>query len=104
VSSGAESVVRLGNDALIAMAHRELLDALPRVRGARLTRATVIREPKATFSLAPDQPPRPDTITPVPRFFLAGDWLATGLPATIESAVRSGHSAATAALGSLVIG
>jgi hydroxysqualene dehydroxylase len=99
VSSGAEPVLRLGNDALVAMAHEELLDALPRVRAARLTRATVIREPKATFSLAPGQPARPDTVTPIPHFFLAGDWLATGLPATIESAVRSGHSAAQACIG-----
>jgi hypothetical protein len=30
----------------------------------------------------------------VKGFFLAGDWLDTGLPATIESAVRSGHNAA----------
>ncbi len=104
VSSGAEPVLRLANYELVALAHRELLDALPPVRRARLTRATVIREPRATFSLAPGQPARPDTVTAVPRFFLAGDWLATGLPATIESAVRSGHSAAEAALGNLVIG
>jgi hypothetical protein len=104
VSSGAEPVLRLANHELVALAHRELLDALPPVRRARLTRATVIREPRATFSLAPGQPARPDTVTAVPRFFLAGDWLATGLPATIESAVRSGHSAANAVLGNLVIG
>ena len=107
VSSGAEPILRLDNVELVAMARRELVEALPRARDARLTRATVIREPKATFSLAPGQPARPDTITPVPRFFLAGDWLATGLPATIESAVRSGHAAASAVLsewGNQVIG
>jgi len=98
VSSGASAVLRLDNDALVAMAHGELLDALPAARAARLNRATVIREPNATFSLAPGQPPRPDTATPVPHLFLAGDWLATGLPATIESAVRSGHAAADAAI------
>jgi hydroxysqualene dehydroxylase len=103
VSSGAESVLRLANHELVALAHGELLEALPPVRRARLTRATVIREPRATFSIAPGQPARPDTVTAVPRFFLAGDWLDTGLPATIESAVRSGHSAAHAALGHLVI-
>jgi hydroxysqualene dehydroxylase len=57
-------------------------------------RATVVREPRATFSLAPGQPPRPRAATPLDRFFLAGDWTDTGLPATIESAVRSGHVAA----------
>ena len=37
---------------------------------------------------------RPSTETDVPGFLLAGDWIDTGLPATIESAVRSGHRAA----------
>jgi hydroxysqualene dehydroxylase len=99
VSSGAESTMQLDNRTLVGIAHRELLDALPAVRRARLVRATVIREPNATFSLAPGQPARPDTVTALPHLFLAGDWIATGLPATIESAVRSGHQAAYAALG-----
>ena len=64
---------------------------------SRLLRATVIREPRATFSLAPGQPRRPETVTPVRGLYLAGDWIETGLPATIESAVRSGHRAADAA-------
>jgi uncharacterized protein with NAD-binding domain and iron-sulfur cluster len=98
VSSGAESVFRLTNDELIAAAHQELLDALPRVRSAALVRATVIREPRATFSLAPGQPARPATRTPLGRLVLAGDWIDTGLPATIESAVCSGHRAADAVL------
>ena len=49
-------------------------------------------------ALAPGQPPRPSTRTAVPGLFLAGDWIATGLPATIESAVVSGHLAADAVL------
>jgi zeta-carotene desaturase len=96
VSSGAEPVLRLENPDLIAMAHNELLEALPLVRRARLTRATVIRELRATFSLAPGQPARPRTVTALRGFYLAGDWIETGLPATIESAVRSGHAAADA--------
>ena len=99
VSSGASPLVNQTNDQLVAAAHRELLEAVPGIRAARLLRATVIREPRATFSLAPGQPRRPETETPVRGFLLAGDWLATGLPGTIESAVRSGHRAATLALG-----
>jgi uncharacterized protein with NAD-binding domain and iron-sulfur cluster len=57
-----------------------------------------VREPRATFSLAPGEPPRPGTGTPVRGFYLAGDWIDTGLPGTIESAVASGHRAAEAAL------
>jgi squalene-associated FAD-dependent desaturase len=94
VSSGASALVEQSNPELIDTAHRELLEALPRVRAARLLRATVIREPRATFSLAPGQPERPPTETPVRGLYLAGDWIATGLPATIESAVMSGHRAA----------
>ena len=103
VSSGASPLVAMANDQLVATAHQELLEALPDIRAARLLRATVIREPHATFSLAPGQPARPSTTTPVRRLFLAGDWIDTGLPATIESAVRAGHLAATAASGHLVI-
>jgi squalene-associated FAD-dependent desaturase len=97
VSSGAEAMARRTNDELIAVAHDELLNAFPRARTVTVRRATVVREPRATFSLAPGQPRRPDTVTPVRGLFLAGDWIETGLPATIESAVRSGHRAADAA-------
>jgi squalene-associated FAD-dependent desaturase len=94
VSSGASRLVGHTNQALIGLAHDELVAALPRARAARLVRAAVVREPRATFSLAPGQPSRPSTVTPVRGLFLAGDWIDTGLPATIESAVRSGHAAA----------
>ena len=94
VSSGASPLVDKTNAELIEAAHRELMEAMPQVRAAALVRATVIREPKATFSLAPGEPRRPDTATRVPGLFLAGDWIDTGLPATIESAVRAGHRAA----------
>ena len=99
VSSGADRLVNRPNDQLIAAAHRELLEAIPGVRPARLLRSTVVRERRATFSLAPGQPARPATVTDVRGLFLAGDWIDTGLPATIESAVRSGHRAAEAVLG-----
>jgi squalene-associated FAD-dependent desaturase len=94
VSSGAGAILARTNQDLIADAHVEILEAIPRARRAKLTRATVIREPRATFSLAPGQPQRPATATPIRGLALAGDWIDTGLPATIESAVRSGHMAA----------
>jgi len=97
VSSGASPLVTLANQDLIRLAFDEILDAFPAARSCQLLRATVVREPHATFSLAPGQPARPDTVTPVRGLYLAGDWIATGLPATIESAVRSGHRAADAA-------
>jgi hydroxysqualene dehydroxylase len=101
VCSGAAEVVDRGNDELIALAVRELSGAVPAAAPARLLRGTAVRERRATFSLAAGQPPRPPTTTALEGFFLAGDWTATGLPATIESAVVSGHRAARAVLDTL---
>jgi zeta-carotene desaturase len=98
VSSGAAEVFRRPSDELIAIALDEVCDALPGTRPSALVRAAVVREPNATFSLAPGLPARPSTTTAVPGLFLAGDWVDTGLPATIESAVVSGHWAADAVL------
>jgi hydroxysqualene dehydroxylase len=97
VSSAAGDVVPASNAELTELAMRELREALPEARGASLLRAVVVRERRATFSVAPGQPARPGTRTPLRGVFLAGDWIDTGLPATIESAVMSGHWAAAAA-------
>jgi squalene-associated FAD-dependent desaturase len=99
VTSGASSILERSNDDLVALAMDELAAALPAARDARVLRAGVVREPHATFSLAPGQPARPRAETPLRGFYLAGDWIDTGLPATIESAVRSGHRAADACIG-----
>jgi uncharacterized protein with NAD-binding domain and iron-sulfur cluster len=68
------------------------------MRGLQVRRSVVVREPRATFSLAPNGPPRPAARTSLRGLFLAGDWTDTGLPGTIEGAVRSGHAAAEAAM------
>jgi predicted NAD/FAD-dependent oxidoreductase len=94
VSSGATRLALLGNDELTAIAAREVEQAIPGARQARLLRGTVVREKQATFSLAPAQPARPGSATAVEGLYLAGDWTDTGLPGTIESAVVSGHTAA----------
>ena len=94
VSSGASAVVAQSNEILASRARSELASALPSADGAELLRSVVVRERRATFSLAPGQPRRPDTKTAVRGLLLAGDWVETGLPATIEGAVVSGHRAA----------
>lgn len=96
VASGADAIVGQDADALVAAAAAELAAALPGAATARLVRGTVVREKRATFSLAPGAPARPGTLTGVPGLLLAGDWIDTGLPGTIESAVVSGHRAAQA--------
>jgi hypothetical protein len=55
----------------------------------------VVRERRATFAALPQEDAkRPGAHTRWPNLFLAGDWTATGLPATIEGAVRSGNRVA----------
>jgi len=72
---------------------------LPRLRTAELKEFFVTREPHATFAPAPgSRELRPGAITALPGLFLAGAWTATGWPATMEGAVRSGEAAATALL------
>jgi len=68
---------------------------LPATRKAKLLHSLIIKERFATFSPSPEaEPLRPQTRTPIRNLFLAGDWTATGLPATIEGAVQSGYTAA----------
>ena len=64
---------------------------------AKLEKAHVVKEMRATFSAAPDtEALRPGPRTAVPNLFLAGDWTRSGWPATMEGAVRSGYIAAEA--------
>lgn len=98
VASAADVLAGRTAAQLIDVASREVDGALPAARTATLRRATVIREKRATFSLAPGQPARPGVVTPIAGLYLAGDWIDTGLPGTIESAVAAGHRAAQSAL------
>ena len=80
---------------LVALAEDALRRHFPAMAGATVTRSLVLREPDATFASDPGaEELRPGNATPVPGLFLAGDWTQTGLPATIEGAVRSGNAAA----------
>ncbi len=96
VASGAADLAGRPDEELIALAIEHLIEALPAARAARLVQACVVRQERATFSLAPGEPPRPATVSPLAGLFLAGDWIDTGLPATIESAALSGHRASDA--------
>jgi len=59
----------------------------------------IVRERQATFAATPaQQAKRPPAQTAWRNVFLAGDWTSTGLPATIEGAIRSGNKAAGLAL------
>ena len=78
-----------------ALAEAALRRYFPSMAGAAVSRTLVLREAEATFSCDPaSEEIRPGAATPVRGLFLAGDWTDTGLPATIEGAVRSGRTAA----------
>ncbi|MFF0205572.1 hydroxysqualene dehydroxylase HpnE [Streptomyces sp. NPDC005017] len=80
----------------------ELERLLPLTRGAEVLDFFVTRERTATFAPAPGVGRlRPGAHTKAPGLYLAGSWTATGWPATMESAVRSGVGAADAALSAL---
>jgi len=99
VLSGAHRHIKRGKEELLATALRELGDLFPEAQKAKLHHTLVIKERFATFSPTWEaEQVRPTARTPVRGLYLAGDWTATGLPATIESAVQSGYTAVRAIL------
>jgi squalene-associated FAD-dependent desaturase len=97
VVSASRSLLETPRAEVIALALRELAEFFPRVGQARLEKAHVIKEARATFSARPGVDAlRPLARTVIPNLFLAGDWTRTGWPATMEGAVRSGYLAAEA--------
>jgi squalene-associated FAD-dependent desaturase len=100
VVSASKSLVEKSRQEIIDLALAELAEFFPAVREAKLVKAAVIKEVYATYSIAPGlDAVRPTASTAWPRVFLAGDWTATGWPATMEGAVRSGYLAAEALAG-----
>ena len=78
---------------LVELCHAELAAVWPQLASARLLRGAATRDPEATFVPAPGLH-RPGPATTRPNLVIAGAWTATGWPATMESAVRSGRAAA----------
>jgi uncharacterized protein with NAD-binding domain and iron-sulfur cluster len=77
----------------------ELARLLPGARSARLLRARMVTEHRAVIAVLPGADRhRPGVRTDVPGLYLAGDWVRTGWPSTMEGAVRSGWLAAEAVL------
>lgn len=97
VVSASKSLVGMQRQEVIDLALRELANYFPAVRDARLLKAAVIKEVRATFSVVPGiDAHRPGPSTQWPGLFLAGDWTNTEWPSTMEGAVRSGYLAAEA--------
>jgi hypothetical protein len=96
--SAANRFAAMGSDEIAA----RVWDELQRVFGisGKIPPFRVLREKRATFAATPAQlRRRPGVRSKNPNWMLAGDWTDTGLPATIEGAIRSGNAAAVAILG-----
>lgn len=97
VVSASKSMVQMDRQQIIDLALKELAGFFPAVQHATLLKAAVVKEVRATYSIRPELDLlRPTPASPWPHIFLAGDWVATGWPATMEGAVRSGYLAAEA--------
>jgi uncharacterized protein with NAD-binding domain and iron-sulfur cluster len=97
VVSATRSFAALPREAAIRQSLKELAEFFPRVKEAKLEKAALVKEMRATFGVPPGiDALRPHSVSPWPNLFLAGDWTATGWPSTMESAARSGHLAAEA--------
>jgi len=99
VVSAAATMKGLGGQEIQNRIVAELRHLFPTAMYARLCKARVVTEHAATFSPVPGVDRwRPSQETPINNLVLAGDWTATGWPATMEGAVRSGYLAAEAIL------
>lgn len=97
VVSASRSLTEMPRADVIALAVKELAEFFPEAARAKLEKAHIVKEIRATFSAKPGlEAHRPGNRTVIPNLFLAGDWTKSGWPATMEGAVRSGYLAAEA--------
>jgi squalene-associated FAD-dependent desaturase len=97
VVSSSKTLIDKSRAEIVELALSEVREFFPGARASNLVKSTVIKEVNATYSPRPGiDAYRPTATTAWPRVLLAGDWTATGWPATMEGAVRSGYLAAEA--------
>ncbi|MAT40258.1 MAG: hypothetical protein CL946_11710 [Ectothiorhodospiraceae bacterium] len=95
VISAADELAEHTSEDVDSLLRSEVVSLFPHLDAADIVRTKLITERSATFVPAPGLSAfRPVTETALPGFFLAGDWTATGYPATLEGAAKSGYRAA----------
>ncbi|MFB3827119.1 MAG: hydroxysqualene dehydroxylase HpnE [Bryobacteraceae bacterium] len=100
VVSASRDLLPMSRADVLAIAQYELREFFPAACEAKLEKAHVVKEARATFSAAPNtEALRPGPQSAVRNLFLAGDWTRSGWPPTMEGAVRSGYLAAEAITG-----
>lgn len=95
--SAADALIDSDADALLRLIWRDVAAAMG-LDPDRPAPGRIVKEKRATFAAAPDQERRRPAPQVAQNLYLAGDWTDTGLPATIEGAVQSGHRAAILAM------
>jgi len=102
VISASQRFAALTREEAIDLSLRALAEFFPAIATAKLEKAALVKEVRATFTVPPGIDGfRPTSTSPWPNCVLAGDWTATGWPSTMESAARSGHLAAEAVCAAL---
>jgi uncharacterized protein with NAD-binding domain and iron-sulfur cluster len=95
IISGSQSIDHLDAREVVSRLLQELPSVLPLARDVKVLRYKVVTDPFAVFSIRPKvHASRPSSLTPLTRLTLAGDYIQTGWPATMEGAVISGRMAA----------
>lgn len=102
VVSASHDLRQLDSGEAISRVVAEIKHAFPEARRATLIRGRVVTDPQSVYSLSPEVDSiRPDASTALPCLHLAGDFVQTGWPATMEGAVISGRMAASSVLQKL---
>ncbi|MEM1330423.1 MAG: hydroxysqualene dehydroxylase HpnE [Planctomycetota bacterium] len=98
VASAAEAWVERGASAAVERAVADLRLHLPAMQDAELVWGKAVLEKRATFAATPEAEALRPAVTGPSGLLLAGDWVRTGWPATMEGATRAGYAAAAAVL------
>lgn len=100
VIAASHAQLKMERSVILDSALKELAEFFPEVKRAKVVKSGILKEARATFSVLPGLDRlRPQAVSPWPGIYLAGDWTATGWPATMEGAARSGYLAAEAIAG-----
>lgn len=99
VISASRDIKAMPREDVLRTIVAELAVAFPAARQAKLLASRIVTDPQAVFSITPQvEAARPTSATALPNLHLAGDFVQTGWPATMEGAVVSGRAAARGVL------
>jgi len=105
VIAASHAQLKMEREEILNGALAELASFFPEVKRATVVKSGILKEARATFSVLPGLDKlRPSAVSSWPGIYLAGDWTATGWPATMESAARSGYLAAEAVARDVGVG